>query len=147
MSITTTYTIVEMEVSAGAFDEIKSLLLKANYDHAVYKNDDNEVLDMRGIGLISKSEAVMLNNGHERIEYVEPSSTVKVLAGVFLWTDQEGTRHVADFYVNTCEDIDDEDYRSKRQSDLNEQFSDEYDKLLRTQREVHYIRTDPDPFF
>lgn len=43
-----TYTYVELDVSAPAFDEIRIKLERAGYDHALI---DNTTIDMRGIAL------------------------------------------------------------------------------------------------
>jgi hypothetical protein len=47
MTLRTTYTYVELEVSAAAYDEIAGKLRAADYDHAF--NDGT--IDMHGIGL------------------------------------------------------------------------------------------------
>jgi hypothetical protein len=47
MTIRSTHTYVELEVSAAAYDEIAGKLRAAAYDHAFH----DEVIDMHGIGL------------------------------------------------------------------------------------------------
>jgi hypothetical protein len=47
MTLRTTYTYVELEVSAAAYDEIAGKLRAAGYDHAFHGG----TIDMHGIGL------------------------------------------------------------------------------------------------
>lgn len=88
-----------------------------------------------------------------RITAIEPQSTVDVLAGTFYVTDGDNVEKAMDFYVHTCPEPNDfgegaEEARSKRQDDLNEQYTDVAYKLMLTYKErVRYVRTTPDPFF
>jgi hypothetical protein len=49
----TTYTYVELEVSAAAYDEIANKLRAADYDHALH----DHTIDMHGIGLTKAAPA------------------------------------------------------------------------------------------
>ena len=55
MSHTSTHTYAKLEVSKAAYDEIRALLLQADYGHLIhsYRTLD-EVIDMSGIALMSK---------------------------------------------------------------------------------------------
>lgn len=47
-----THTFATMQVTALTFEEIKSRLLAAGYDHAIHDNPDGgTIIDMHGIGL------------------------------------------------------------------------------------------------
>ena len=54
-----TYTVVIMEVSQQAYDEIRAKLEEAGYQHAIHDEPDKEWsnrLDMHGIALAVKKE-------------------------------------------------------------------------------------------
>lgn len=55
MTIRSTHTYVEMEVSATAYDEIADKLRAAEYDHAFHDG----TIDMHGIGLIKAPETAL----------------------------------------------------------------------------------------
>jgi hypothetical protein len=46
-----TFTYATMEVSKATYEEIKTKLIEADYDHAIVRDDGSEVLDMHGIAL------------------------------------------------------------------------------------------------
>ena len=52
MTLRSTYTYVELEVSAAAYDEIAGKLRAAGYDHAFH----DHTIDMHGIGLTKAKE-------------------------------------------------------------------------------------------
>jgi hypothetical protein len=52
MMLRTTYTYVEMEVSAATYDEIAGKLRAAEYDHAFHDG----TIDMHGIGLTKAAD-------------------------------------------------------------------------------------------
>jgi len=52
MTLRTTYTYVELEVSAAAYDEIAGKLRAAGYDHAFHDG----TIDMHGLALIKQVE-------------------------------------------------------------------------------------------
>lgn len=56
-----THTYALMNVSKTTFDEIKSQMIAAGYDHAIHEDDDKIILDMNGIG-ISNSQLQSLEN-------------------------------------------------------------------------------------
>lgn len=51
-----TYTFATLEVSAGAYHEIRAKLLEAGYDHAILpeRHEGQELIDMRGIALLQE---------------------------------------------------------------------------------------------
>lgn len=49
-----THTYAILEVSAACYEEIKTLLEKAGYQHAFIKTDQAEAIDMHGIALAIK---------------------------------------------------------------------------------------------
>lgn len=60
-----THTFVTLSISKEAYEEIKQKLLAADYNHVfVYDFNDNEAIDMHGIGLTEEKE----------IEEYEPKS-------------------------------------------------------------------------
>jgi len=52
--VRSTYTVVELELSAPAFDEIHRKLVEAGYDHVI----DEEGIDMTGIKVVPEKELV-----------------------------------------------------------------------------------------
>lgn len=50
-----THTFATLEVSPQTYNEIKQLLKEANYDHAF--DDQEEIIDMHGIGLTPTKDA------------------------------------------------------------------------------------------
>lgn len=61
----TTHTFVTLAISQAAYEEIKQKLLAAGYNHSfVYDFNDEETIDMHGIGLTEEKE----------IEEYEPKS-------------------------------------------------------------------------
>jgi hypothetical protein len=57
MTIRTTHTYAELEVSAAAYDEIAAKLRAASYDHAFHDG----TIDMQGIGLTREGNTVEKN--------------------------------------------------------------------------------------
>lgn len=56
--LTRTHTFVTLSISPEAYEEIKQKLLAAGYNHVfIYdRNNDDERIDMQGIGLIEEKE-------------------------------------------------------------------------------------------
>jgi len=80
----------------------------------------------------------------DRLEYTEPVPTCDVKVGTFYWTDRSGEKFDADFYVRTCDDSDQE----KRVEDYNEQYTDEYCRLINEgYTNVVFIEATPNPIF
>lgn len=53
----TTHTFVTLAISQAAYEEIKQKLLAAGYNHSfVYNFNDEETIDMQGIGLIEEKD-------------------------------------------------------------------------------------------
>ena len=55
MTLRTTYTFVELEVSSAVYDEIAAKLREAGYDHAFIEGA-NGAIDMHGIGLVREED-------------------------------------------------------------------------------------------
>ena len=51
-----THTYATMDVSKATFEEIRSKLMAAGYDHAEQRNDGVVMLDMHGIALTKEAE-------------------------------------------------------------------------------------------
>ncbi len=49
--MTTTHTYAILEVSQATYDEIKKKLQDAGYQHQIYQDDPDEIVDMFGIAL------------------------------------------------------------------------------------------------
>ena len=57
-----TYTYAILKVSQAVFDEIKTKLEAAEYDHAFHEEDEGLLIDMHGIALqAEKSRAPLAN--------------------------------------------------------------------------------------
>ena len=57
MRLRSTHTFVNLAVSKETYEEIKQKLLAAGYNHAFnYNRDEEETIDMHGIGLIKEKE-------------------------------------------------------------------------------------------
>lgn len=81
--------------------------------------------------------------GH--LEFVEPAAVCEVHAGTFYWKNPQGQDCDADFYVNTCAD---EENKSKRVDDLNQQLTDEWYNLIReSNTNIRYVEIVPSPIF
>jgi hypothetical protein len=57
MTLRTTHTVVFVELSADAFEEIKAKLEAADYGHAFFQDGDRLAIDMSGIAVASEAEA------------------------------------------------------------------------------------------
>lgn len=98
---------------------------------------------------------LLVENGHERVMATEPEVCVDILAGRFTYIDQNGVTHTADFYVRTCLLPDQyeapgwEDAQSKREDDLNEQYTEVAMALMNEYGSVSvtYRALTPSPFF
>lgn len=98
---------------------------------------------------------ITLENGHERIMATEPQPCIDILAGHFIYTDQAGVQHTADFYVRTCNLPDQydapgwSDAKAKREDDLTEQYEEVAIALTNKYgiSSVTYRSVTPDPFF
>jgi hypothetical protein len=84
-----------------------------------------------------------------KLETPEPAATVDVKDGTFTFTTKDGQEAMADFYVRTCaDDPTSAVVQSKRQDDLNEQFSDAWESLrIAGNENIHFKTLYPDPFF
>lgn len=86
-----------------------------------------------------------------RLVVIEPPSVVDVHAGTFTYTAPNGEAVTAEFFVRTCEaDQTEQDYYrdSKRQSDLNEQYTAICTTLLNDGNKLLKFKcARPDPFF
>lgn len=85
----------------------------------------------------------------------EPQPCIDILAGRFIYTDQDGVQHTAEFYVRTCllpEQFDAPGWgeaQAKREDDLTEQYEEVAVELTRLygSASVHYTEVSPNPFF
>jgi hypothetical protein len=77
----------------------------------------------------------------DRLEYTEPVPTCELKVGTFYWTDRTCD---ADFYVHTCDSSD----QAKQVSDYNEQYTDEYFRLITEgNTEIVFVPVSPSPIF
>jgi uncharacterized protein (DUF2336 family) len=84
-----------------------------------------------------------------KLEMPDIRSIVDVKDGTFTFVTKEGQDAMAEFYVRTCAD-DPKDARvmSKRQDDLNQQFTDAWESLrLAGNQRIQFKTLYPDPFF
>ncbi len=80
----------------------------------------------------------------DKLEYSEPAVTCEIHAGTFHWTNPAGEQCDAEFFVTTCAEED----KAKRVNDLNEQFTDEWERLIATgNTNVRYIDVTPNLIF
>jgi hypothetical protein len=80
----------------------------------------------------------------DRLEYIEPVPTCDIKVGTFYWTDPTGEKCDAEFYVRTCDSSD----QDKQVSDYNEQYTDEYCRLITEGNSgVVFIPDTPNPIF
>lgn len=49
--LTSTHTVVELQVSRAVYDEIAGKFRDAQYNHVFFKEGDKEMMDMSGIAL------------------------------------------------------------------------------------------------
>src|SRR5258708_21630414 len=89
-------------------------------------------IDAHGPSWFMEDEPTTQTTTHiERLEITEPPCSVDIHAGTFTYTTPEGQQVTAEFYVRTCDkDETDAQRQSKRQDDLNEQFTDMWSKLI-----------------
>jgi hypothetical protein len=78
------------------------------------------------------------------LEFVEPVEVCEIKAGTFYWTDPQGEQVEAEFYVKTCDESD----NAKQVDDYNEQYTDEFTKLIQDGcTNIRFVEVTPSPFF
>ena len=81
-SLSSTHTFVLLELSPAAFSEIHDKLKEADYGHAFLEEDGQVVIDMHGIGVSEKTDAVSVSRLH--------AQAIKELSQyVAEWTNEE----------------------------------------------------------
>lgn len=80
----------------------------------------------------------------DRLEISQPLPVCDIKVGTFYWTTKDGEKCDAEFWIRTCDASD----QSKQVNDYNEQYTDEYLRLLQDgATNIIYLPVTPDPIF
>jgi hypothetical protein len=92
MTLRTTYTFVELELSPGAYDEIAHKLKTAGYDHCFNPANGNGAIDMHGLAVTRASEDNRIPVGSLYVGHNDAGEVV--INHPDLKPDADGTGHI-----------------------------------------------------